>query len=297
MSAGPKRVTSYGSSWLITPASTPGRFDTAANSGADVALLDLEDSVAPGGKDAARVAAVDWLTHAKKTIEAPIVGVRLNAPATVHGLKDLLALAGSGLRPDVLLVPKVESARDIDLVATVTDAGTGDGQRHVWALIETPQAIQHLPEILISRALAGLVFGTADYAAAAGCGRSSRALWYPRATLAAGAAAAGLPAIDSPYFDLEDGDGLRRESEEAAELGFAGKFAIHPRQLPTIRAAFRPSTQDVAHAHAVITAVASAPGGITTVGGQMVGPPMVTAARAVAARADHDSHIPSIPGA
>jgi citrate lyase subunit beta/citryl-CoA lyase/(S)-citramalyl-CoA lyase len=105
------------------------------------------------------------------------------------------------------------------------------------------------------------------------------------AVVPAGAAAADLPAIDSPYFALHDPDGLKRESEEAADLGFVGKVAIHPRQLSVIQAAFRPSAEELAAARAVVTAADAAHGGITTVDGQMVGPPLVAAARALTARA------------
>lgn len=279
-------VTRLCSTWLVTPASTPGRFEAAKSSGADVALLDLEDSVPLDHKDAARQAAIGCLTRTGGTFGGSTTawGLRLNAPCTVHGLKDLVAVAESGLRPAVLLVPKVESARDVEIVAKIVDAD--DGQRRVWALIETPRGIQHLSEILGSRALAGVLFGAADYAAAAGCSRSSKALLYPRSVLAAGAAAAGLSAIDSPYFALHDLDGLRRESEEAVDLGFVGKVAVHPRQLSVIQGAFRPSAQELAAARAVVTAAEAAHGGITTVDGQMVGPPLVAAARALTARAE-----------
>ena len=271
-----------GSTWLITPASAADWLDTARSAGADVALLDLEDSVPHHRKDAARAAAIGWLTEATDG-GTTVLGLRLNSPCTVHGVRDLVAVAESGLRPAVLLVPKVESARDVELIAKVLDAD--DGQPRVWALIETPRAIQCLDEILGSRSLAGVVFGAADYAAAAGCSRRSSALWYPRSALAAGAAAVGLPAIDSPYFDLDDADGLRREAEEAKDLGFFGKGAVHPAQLPLIRQAFLPSAQELAAAHAVVTAAAAAHGGITTVDGRMVGPPLVAAARALTARA------------
>ncbi|MFF4410395.1 HpcH/HpaI aldolase/citrate lyase family protein [Streptomyces sp. NPDC001404] len=283
MSAVVAPVSRGGIVWLITPA-VPGRFEAARSAGADVALLDLEDSVAPDGKDAARAAAIGCLTRAAADASGTtgVLGLRLNAPGTVHGLRDLVAVAASGLRPAVLLVPKVESPRDVELVAKVLHAE--DGPPCVWALIETPRAIGHLPDILGARAMAGVVFGAADYAAATGCRRSSRALWYPRSALAAAAAAAGLPAIDSPYFDLDDVDGLRREAQEACALGFAGKGAVHPRQLPLIREAFRPSAQELADARAAVTA-ADAAAGVTAVGGRMVGPPLVAAARAVTERA------------
>lgn len=272
-----------GGTWLITPPSA-GRFEAAVCSAPTVALLDLEDSVPVDGKDAARAAAIGCLMKATAdTDHATVLGLRLNAPGTVHGLKDLVAVAESGLRHAVLLVPKVESARDVDLVATALDAS--HGQLHVWALIETPRAIQALKEILGSHCLAGVVFGAADYAAATGCRLGSRGLWYARSALAAGAAAADLPAIDSPYFELDNPHGLRQDAEEARDLGFTGKGAVHPDQLPIIREAFRPSAQEVTAARAIVAAADAARGGMTRVDGQMVGPPVVAAARALIARA------------
>ncbi|MFL4909455.1 HpcH/HpaI aldolase/citrate lyase family protein [Streptomyces sp. MMS24-I2-30] len=273
------------STWLVTPASTPGRFEAAASSGAGVALLDLEDSVPADGKTAARAAVIGCLSPSAESVGSgnTVLGVRINAPGTVHGLKDLVAIAESGVRPAVVLVPKVESARDVDMVAKII--GADGGQPRVWALIETPLGIRRLSTILQAPALAGVLFGAADYAAAARCRLNSRALWHPRAVLSAEAAAAGLPAIDSPYFDLRDADGLRREAEEAVDLGYLGKVAVHPRQLPVIQDAFRPTIQEFAAAQAVVAAADAAHGQITTVDGHMVGPPLVAAARAVTARA------------
>ncbi|MBT2507006.1 CoA ester lyase [Streptomyces sp. ISL-98] len=272
------------SSWLVTPGVSPGRFATAADSGADVALLDLEDSVPRPLKDEARTSVLQFLRRvgAAEDMKSAIVGVRVNAPDTIHGLKDLTALAEHRLWPAVLLVPKVESARDVELVSRIKGESTTPSQ--IWALIESPRAIENLTGILRAPQLAGVVFGAADYAAEAGCKITSRAMWYPRAMLTAAAATAGLPAVDSPYFGLHDLDGLRREAEEAAELGFVGKVAIHPAQLPVIEAAFRPSERDLASARAVISAADGADGAITTVDGAMVGPPIVAAARALTAR-------------
>ncbi|MFJ9381120.1 HpcH/HpaI aldolase/citrate lyase family protein [Streptomyces sp. NPDC101455] len=275
------------STWLVTPASTPGRFEAAAGSGADVALLDLEDSVPPDGKDAARAAVIGFLSRSAESTgsgSTTVFGVRINTPGTVYSLKDLVAIAESGVQPAVLLVPKVESARDVDMVAKII--GADGGPPRVWALIETPEGIQRLSAILQTPALAGVLFGAADYAAAAHCRLNSRALWHPRSVLSAEAAAAGLPAIDSPYFDLRDAGGLTREADEAVELGYLGKVAVHPRQLPVIQEAFRPTTQELAAAEAVVAAADAAHGQITTVDGHMVGPPLVAAARALTARAD-----------
>ncbi|HEX6467873.1 MAG TPA: CoA ester lyase [Streptosporangiaceae bacterium] len=276
------RAVRHGVTWLITPGSVPGRYPAAVAASADVALLDLEDSVPLELKEQARIAALGFLSEAtpaqqNQTGDAPVLGVRMNALGTVFGLRDLLAIADTDVRPRVLLVPKVESARDVGLVVDVL----GTDRSAIWALIETPRAIGRLPEILSSPALAGVVFGAADYAAAARCRRTTDALGYPRAALAAAAAAASLPAVDSPYFDLADPDGLRREAEQARDLGFTGKGAVHPKQLPVIRAAFQPSREDLHQARAMVRAADMAAGISTDGDGRMVGPPLVASARAV----------------
>ncbi|MEU7179475.1 MULTISPECIES: HpcH/HpaI aldolase/citrate lyase family protein [Streptomyces] len=280
------------SSWLVTPGASPGRFATAADARADVALLDLEDSVPAPLKDEARTYVLRFLRRVGLAENRPsaFIGVRVNAPDTLDGLKDLTGLAEHGLWPALLLVPKVESARDVELVLRIMGDSTAPSE--VWALIESPRAMQNLTGILHAPRLGGVVFGAADYAAEAGCKITSRAMWYPRAMLAAAAATVGLPAVDSPYFTLPDLDGLRREAEESAELGFVGKVAIHPAQLPVIQAAFRPSQGDLEAARAVISAAEAADGAITTVGGAMVGPPIVAAARALTARA---GQVPALP--
>lgn len=256
------------------------------NAGADVALLDLEDSVPPAAKDAARATVLDFLAKPMQPGGRwpAVLGTRVNSPGTVHGLRDLLGLVEVGRWPAVLVVPKVEAARDIELVAQII--GTNSERCSIWALIETPRAIRDLSNILPVPGLAGVLFGAADYAAAAGCRLTSRALSYPRAVLAAGAAAAGLPAIDSPFFDLYDNEGLRRETEDAVEFGFVGKVAIHPRQLPVIGSVLHPSLDDLETARAVVRAAEAAGGAVTTVEGRMVGLPLVAAARAVTAWAD-----------
>ncbi len=273
-----------GCTWLITPATASDRCAVAMRAGADVTVVDLEDSVPDHAKDAARTAALQFLsTSAPGQCRPPVLGVRVNALSTAHGLKDLVAIADGDIGPAVVLLPKVESPRDIDLAATVINADHRGIS--VWALIETPRAIQRLPEILRADAAAGVVFGAADYAASAGCRRTRQALLYPRAALAVAAAAAGLLAVDSPFFDLDDRDGLLQEAEEARDLGFTGKGAIHPAQLATIQAAFTPSAQELADAAAVVAAADRTGDVITTVNGRMVGPPLVAAARLLTAQA------------
>ncbi|MFF8447765.1 HpcH/HpaI aldolase/citrate lyase family protein [Streptomyces leeuwenhoekii] len=274
--------TAPGGTWLITPPSE-GRLDSALRAQPDVALLDLEDFVPPHDKDTARTAALAHLAAAP-VHGATMLGLRVNAPGTVHGLQDLVALAGAGLREIVVLLPKVESARELELVAQALRAAT-TGVR-VCALIETPRALLRLDDIFASPVLGGVVFGAADYAAATGCRRTSSSLWWARSSIAAAAAAHAIPSIiDSPYFNLGDPEGLRRDAQEARDLGFTGKGAIHPDQLPIIRGAFCPTKEEVVQARAVVSAANRAGGQMVRAGGQMVGPPLVAAARAVLDRA------------
>ncbi|MDX3697804.1 CoA ester lyase [Streptomyces europaeiscabiei] len=263
--------------WLITPALNADRFEKAKSYGADVALADLEDSVAPADKATARATADRFLHPAADG--GATLGLRVNTPVTADGIRDLAAITGYIHQPGIVLVPKVESARDIEVVAGALD--TDHHAPVIYALIETPRAIDRLPAIVTADRLGGLLFGAADYAALTGCARTWEALLYARSAVANNAGTAGIPAIDSPYFDVQDLEGLRREAERARALGFQGKGAVHPRQIPVITQAFTPSEDEVAAAQAVVAAGHQASAAVTTVGGQMVGPPLVTAAQAV----------------
>ncbi|MFE9574614.1 HpcH/HpaI aldolase/citrate lyase family protein [Streptomyces sp. NPDC006692] len=201
---------SRGRAWIITPALTPQRFATAQNSGAGVALVDVEDSVATSDKQLARTTAQQFFART----DAPCtLGIRMNSPLTLDGAKDLVAMAAYTAKPDLILVPKTESARDIELVASVldTDGYTPD----IWALIETPRAFDKLPAILKAPRLGGVVFGSADYAATVRCGLGWDTLAYPRFALVNAATAAGIPAIDAPVYALDTPDALRREAVKA----------------------------------------------------------------------------------
>ncbi|SDT83424.1 citrate lyase subunit beta / citryl-CoA lyase/(S)-citramalyl-CoA lyase [Streptomyces sp. TLI_053] len=268
--------------WLITPGCRPGRFAAVRSAGADIAVLDLEDSVPAELKDTARAAVLDHLANSATASAGVPLGLRMNAITTRDGLRDLLALADAPRLPDALLVPKIEDPRDTDLVTRHLRPGV-----RVWALIETPRAVQRLPEILAPGILAGVVFGAADYAAATGCARTPWALHHPRTAVAAACAAAGVPALDSPYFDLADTVGLRRESREARDLGFSGKGAVHPGQIAPIREAFAPDDAELARARALLAAAARTDAAVTATGGHMTGPPLLAAARATLARATH----------
>lgn len=274
------QYTRPGRAWIITPGLRPSRFEAAQTSGAGVALVDLEDSVAMPDKQAAR-------TQAQQFFHRPApctLGVRMNAPTILEGTRDLVAMAAYTFKPDLILVPKTESARDIELVASVLD--TEGYTPDIWALIETPRAFVKLPSIMKAPRLGGVVFGSADYAATVRCGLGWDALLYARCALVNSATAAGVPAIDAPAFDLSDLDGLRREAEKAKELGFYGKGAVHPSQVAVINDTFAPSDEEIARARAIVAAGQKSGNGITSVDGQMVGTPFFAAAQALVREVD-----------
>ncbi|MFJ1936788.1 HpcH/HpaI aldolase/citrate lyase family protein [Kitasatospora sp. NPDC088160] len=273
--------------WLVTPGIVPTRFATAVASGAAVVLLDLEDSVPAKAKANARTEVLAFAARRSADGAGPLLGVRINAADSTEGLRDIAAMSEWDLWPDLIVVPKVESSGDIEAV-TRTVRGAHPATK-IWALIESPRAIVGLSDIVHAPGLAGVLFGAADYAAAAGSRITSRAMWYPRCQIITAAAAAGIPAIDSPFFSLDAPDALRTEAVEAVELGFAGKVAVHPHQLPVIEEAFAPSPSELEAARAVLAAADRAGGGITMVDGAMVGPPLVAAARAVVRRGDRST--------
>ncbi|MFE5773174.1 HpcH/HpaI aldolase/citrate lyase family protein [Streptomyces sp. NPDC056485] len=273
-----------GRAWIITPGLRTDRFEAARTSGASVAVVDIEDSVALPDKQTARTASEAFFTLPDPPCT---LGIRMNSLTTLDGIKDLAALAAYTARPDLLVVPKVESPRDIELVAAALDA---DGYTpDIWALIESPRAFDHLPEIMRAPRLGGVIFGSADYAASVRCGLGWEALHYARSALINAATAADIPAIDAPTWELDDPDTLRRDAERAKELGFHGKGCVHPRHVKVIDDVFTPTAHEIAQARAIVAAADASGGTVTTVDGHMRGTPFFNRARALVAEADQNA--------
>lgn len=254
----------YHRSWLFSPATKSDRFDRAAEAGADVLVIDLEDSVALSDKAMARQAALHYL---EKPSDSSIAhALRVNSPKSSHGLEDLLALIQSNVRPNYVVIPKVESAEIVQLVdALLCDAGKPTS---LVALIETPAGVATVDNIARSTPrLAALLFGAADYAASLGAEVAWEPLLYARSRLLNAAALSGVETIDSPYFDLENDEGLRQEARTAVQLGFTAKAAIHPKQVVTINMALTPTPEEVAEARRILEVNAQ---GVGVVGGRMV---------------------------
>ncbi|MDF3303948.1 HpcH/HpaI aldolase/citrate lyase family protein [Rhodococcus sp. T2V] len=260
-----------GPAWLFCPADRPERYAKAA-AAADVVILDLEDGVAAGDKEAARVALIDTPLDPDRTV------VRVNPVGTEDHERDLLALDGT--RYTRLMLAKCESADQVLSLAP----------REVIALVESPLGALAVTEIALAASTIGVMWGAEDLVAAMG-GNSSRrddgsyrdvATQVRSSTLLAAKGYHRL-ALDSVYLDIKDLDGLRTEALDAVAVGFDVKVAIHPSQVAVIREAYAPSREDVDWATRVLAAVADQRG-VFAFEGKMVDAPVLRHAEAILRR-------------
>jgi (S)-citramalyl-CoA lyase len=265
-------------SWLFTPATRPERFAKAAEIGADVLLIDLEDAVAPRDKAAARTTALDYLAGLRAgTLRA----LRINGLDTRAGIADLDALLGSAASPDFLVLPKTETVGHLQILDRLLTA-VGKATRLV-GLIESARGLAALEVISTATPrLAGLMFGAADMSADLGAATAWQPLAYARSRLIGVCALSDILAIDSPFFELHDEAGLKQEVAAAVALGFSAKAAIHPAQIGPINAALAPSAEEVEKARAVIAVNAK---GVGTVDGEMIDEAVARKARRTLAAA------------
>lgn len=260
---------------LYVPGDRPDRFDKAATSGADVVILDLEDAVAPAARTGARTEVARWL-RAGSLPAGVDLQVRVNPLNGPWGADDLAALPA-----DVAVrVPKVESAADVDAVLAA-------GPRVVHALLETAAGVEAAGEVARHPAVASLALGEADLRADLGVEPSlgGGALDWCRARLVVAARAAGLPApMMSVWPHLSDVDGLAASCRAGRALGMRGRAAIHPVQLPVIRAAFAPTDAERRWAEDVLAALEDSAGGVAVLSsGAMVDAAMARRARGIRA--------------
>ena len=265
---------------------------------ADGLILDLEDAVSPDRKAVTRPIVRGWLE--KRDFGGRERWIRMNPIATGFGRADLEeTIAG---RPDGYVVPKPCSAADIREVAQVLDGlehrhGIPHGTTRLTVIAtETPEGLLNIKEVAAAspRTIA-ISWGVEDLGAAMSLGRvrdrEGKYLDIPRharVMCAISAAAAGVEALDTVYTDIADLDGLRRECEDAVDMGFTGKISIHPGQIEVINAAFTPSASVVEEARQLVAEFADArKRGVYafTFKGQMVDAPHLTRALKILARA------------
>jgi citrate lyase subunit beta / citryl-CoA lyase len=255
-------------SYLFAPGHSEKLLQRVFAAGADAVMLDLEDAVPPHAKQQARRMVADALA------DHP-AWVRINAVGSSFAAADLEAIAplAAGIR-----IPKAESAEQVQWVRDRMPADTP-----VICAIESARGILAAQEIAAVPGVRNLSLGGVDLRRDLGAGEGSLPTLYARSHLVAVSRAAGIePPIDSVYAQLDDEAGLRAESEFAGSLGFFGKSAIHPRQLPVLHEVFTPSDEELDWAQTVLDAFNRASGDATTLpNGEFVDLPVADRARRV----------------
>ena len=276
---------------LFLPGNNPGNLQSGAVFGADGIILDLEDSVSPAEKDAARL----LVASALKSVDYAGVerAVRINTLAT-GGEADIAAVVPC--RPDAVMLPKTESIDDIracEALLEKAEAACGARKKTlIMPLIETPMGLARCLEIaLASKRVTLLSLGGEDYTASLGTQRTreGRELIFARGMLANAAAAAGIDSIDAPFADTNDPEGLFLDTQNARTFGFKGKFAINPRQISVIHKAFAPTAKEIAWAKRILVVIEDAQkkgAGVIALDGKMVDAPIVARARRTIHMAD-----------
>ncbi len=276
---------------LFAPGDSARKAEKALASAADAVILDLEDSVAPPAKDAARATVAALLPQ----LTRPGVIVRVNPPGTPWYLADLAAIVAG--RPAAVMLPKCTGVQDLvaldhHLEALEQAAGLEVGAVQVLAIVtETAASLGRMDYTAAPRRLAALCFGAEDLSADLGIvprtgGQYPAPVATARAATVLAAGAAGLPALDTPWPDPRDPAGLLAEAAAAARDGFAGKLCIHPEQIAAVAAAFTPAPERIAWAEQVRDGFAARPGaGVFVLDGKMIDRPhLKLAERILAAR-------------
>lgn len=287
-------------SWLFVPGDSEKKLNKVFQIGADVVIVDLEDSVTAAAKPTARRLACDWLQkHRTQVLSGTNYRrwVRINPLDTPLWREDLAAVMPAG--PRGIVVPKVQDPEQLRMLAAELyeleqRAGVPTGRTEIMPMVaETAQSALNIadyasPDFSMPR-LAGMTWGAEDLATAIGASRQrdGEGKWTDmfamiRSQLLLSAHAKGVAAIDAVHTDFTDLDALAKVAGAAYRDGFTGMLAIHPAQVKVINQAFSPSEEELARAHAIVNAFAERPDAAALqLDGKMIEKPHLDAARRV----------------
>jgi citrate lyase beta subunit len=262
-------------SLIFTNGMQPEMFAKALKSGADMVCVDLEDAIAAEHKDQARDLTLPLFVDVKP--DDPVESmIRINSLRTADGLTDLLAVLAAPTPPPALMLPKIKSPAEIQIIEELLDGRHAAIRFHV--IIETNEGLEACHDIArASPRIASLVFGAFDMAADLRVEPEWDTLLYARSKVVHAAAGQGLDLIDVPFLDLDDAAGLEAAARAAAALGMTGKAAIHPKQIPVINRHFTPSLEAVERARRIIAAFEAGDGGLVVVDGKLIEKPVLRA--------------------
>lgn len=269
---------------LFMPGNNPGMLQNAAILGADAIILDLEDAVSLTEKDSARV----LVREAIKNVDYSNVEVvvRVNPLDTEFGKEDVNVI--SRVKPDTLMVPKAdeEEIKIVDemLNAIEKEEGFEEGSIKIIPLVETAYGLENVYNIIkASKRVVGILLGGEDLTADLGIKRTKEGqeIFYARNKVATACKALKVDAIDTPFTDTNDYEGLKADTARAKSLGMTGKSSINPRQIDTIHSVFAPTEPEIKHALRVLDAMEEAKRegkGVFSLDGKMVDAPIINRA-------------------
>ena len=273
---------------LFLPGNTPNMLINGDTLGADTVIFDLEDAVSPDEKDAARILVRNALKY--QNFSGCEVVVRINPTDTEFWKEDLDAVIP--LKPDMIMPTKVSGGEMIREVSTYMGqveerSGIEKGSVKILPLIETALGVEKAYEIASSDVrVAGLFLGGEDFTADMHCKRTKEGqeIFYARTRLVCAARAWGIEAYDTPFTDVEDMEGLRKDTEFAKSLGFAGKAVISPRHVDIVNEVFSPTEAEIEYAHDVMDAIEDGKRqgkGVISLRGKMIDAPIAKRAQQV----------------
>jgi len=260
--------------FIFAPALNPDMYVKALKSGADIVCVELEDGVAPKDKEMARNNAIQLFENDTKHDDGVERVLRINCVRSEVGLLDVQAILASCSPPPVIMMPKVLGAEEIIWLDDLLNERGHATRLHV--IIETNQGLENAVQIArASKRIDALFFGGYDMAAELRCEMAWEPLLYARSRLVHAAAAEGLDAIDVPYLDLNDETGMQKEAQLSRALGYCGKGAIHPKQIPILQDVFTPSTEELRHARRIVDAFLEADTGLVVIDGKLIEKPVI----------------------
>ena len=260
-------------SFIFTPGLKPEMYPKALKSGTDMVCIELEDGIAPKDKEIARNLALKLFQEKQENDGVERI-LRINCLREKFGIDDVQAILSTPNHPPALMIPKVKKPDEIILLDNLLSEKGHHCRIHV--IIETNEGLENAYQIAnCSNRIDALFFGGVDMSAELRCENKWEPLLYARSRIVHAAASAGIDAIDVPYLDLEDLEGMRKEAILAKELGFSGKGSIHPKQIPILNDVFTPSELSIKKAQKIVSVFEKANTGLVVIDGKLIEKPVL----------------------
>ncbi len=260
-------------SFIFTPGLKPEMFPKALKSGTDMVCIELEDAIAPKDKELARKLALK-LFETKQDNDGIERILRINCLREKFGIDDVQAILETSTPPPALMLPKVKTSDEVILLDNLLTERGHNCRFHV--IIETNEGLENAYAISNScERIDALFFGGVDMSAELRCANEWEPLLYARSRIVHAAASAGIDAIDVPYLDLDNPEGMKQEAIKAKALGFSGKGSIHPKQIPILNNVFTPTDEDIKKAENITSTFERANTGLVVINGKLIEKPVL----------------------